>query len=391
GDEVTILSRVFNRMTAQVKQQRDDLIRAREDSEERRNFIETVLSGVSAGVVGLDQNGAIEMRNAAARRMIGEVAELPEEMRRIFETARGALSGAAQGQVTLERKGETREFLVRVGARSSADAALGYVMTLDDLTALVSAQREAAWGDVARRIAHEIKNPLTPIQLSAERLRRKFAKIDGVDQASVEQYTDVIVRQAGDIRRMVDEFSKFARMPSPELAPANLSALLRDAVLLQSAARPEIDYRIEGADAPVETRCDAGMITQALTNILKNAAEAIDARLETRPEDDYSGRIVARIETRGEEVRVAVCDNGVGLPANASELTEPYVTTRAKGTGLGLAIVKKIAEQHGGELTLEAAEPQADERPGARVSLVLPARKGDGGGEGAASSGKNEA
>ncbi len=384
GDEVALLSRVFNRMTAQVKGQRDELVHAKEESEERRNFIETVLSGVSAGVVGLDASGRVEMRNEAAARILGEAepgGALPEALRGLFATAARAVDGVAQGQVAMETEEGRRELLVRVAARSSADHGLGYVMTLDDLTALVSAQREAAWGDVARRIAHEIKNPLTPIQLSAERLRRKFAPLAGEERAAFEQYADVIIRQAGDIRRMVDEFSRFARMPSPAPKPTDVAALLRDAVLMQRTARPDIAWEVEGADAPQLLACDGGMISQALTNLLKNGAEAIDSQAELDPAFAGSGRILAQLKPEGAGVALIVEDNGIGLPKDRARLTEPYVTTRAKGTGLGLAIVKKIAEQHDGALRLDDARAPADEsgRRGARVSLVLPRREGAAG------------
>ncbi|MEM7269689.1 MAG: ATP-binding protein [Pseudomonadota bacterium] len=245
-------------------------------------------------------------------------------------------------------------------------------MTIDDLTALVSAQREAAWGDVARRIAHEIKNPLTPIQLSAERLKRKFGKLAGDERENFDQYADVIVRQAADIRRMVDEFSRFARMPEPETAPTDLAKLTREAVLLQSAAREDIAYDLTGAEDVLMVDCDAGLISQALTNLLKNAAEAIDGRLETTPEP--GGEIRVRLADVEGAIRLTIEDNGVGLPgAERSRLTEPYVTTRKKGTGLGLAIVKKIAEQHRGALTLEDAAPFAEgQSEGARAVITLP-------------------
>ncbi|MEX2520626.1 MAG: PAS domain-containing sensor histidine kinase [Paracoccaceae bacterium] len=379
GDEVALLSRVFNRMTAQVKTQRDELIAANHDSEQRRNFMEAVLSGVSAGVIGLNPGGRIEMMNAAARRMLDIGAEepeaLPEDMKHIFAIAARAVTGAAQGHVTLTTGGAVREFLVRVAARSPLDPTQGYVMTLDDLTALVSAQREAAWGDVARRIAHEIKNPLTPIQLSAERLRRKFAPLAGAERANFEQYADVIIRQAGDIRRMVDEFSRFARMPNPEPKPADISAILRDAVLLQQAARADISYVVKGVEAPHILACDPGMISQALTNLLKNAAEAIDSRIEKDPGFANAGRIGATLESGAAALSIIIEDDGIGLPAaDRARLTEPYVTTREKGTGLGLAIVKKIAEQHGGALRLESAQDDTAAESGARVVLILPLR-----------------
>ncbi len=378
GDEIGLLSRSFNRMTAQLKRQRDQLVSAKEESEIRRSFMETVLSGVSAGVIGLDRDGRVEMMNAAARRMLETGKRDPErppvEAEPIFAAARRAFHGAAQGQVTVPVGEAQREFLVRVAARSQNDPGQGYVMTLDDLTALVSAQREAAWGDVARRIAHEIKNPLTPIQLSAERLRRKFAPLLGEERAAFEQYAEVIVRQAGDIRRMVDEFSRFARMPSPEAKTEDVARLLRDATLLQREARPDLVFDLRGADQPLTLRCDGGMISQALTNLIKNAVEAIDDRIEAEPAFAGKGRVVAALTVDGETATLAVEDNGVGLPkSDRSRLAEPYVTTREKGTGLGLAIVKKIAEQHGGALRLETAMWDGAEA-GARVAIVLPRR-----------------
>ncbi|MGB1215551.1 MAG: ATP-binding protein [Pikeienuella sp.] len=384
GDEVALLSRVFNRMTAQVKEQRDDLIESHQESESRRNFIETVLSGVSAGVVGLDENGRIETFNAAAATMLGiplsagqVLVDIAPAVVPVFDKAKSAMDRTASDHVRTVIDGQEREFLARVAATSS-ETGDGFVLTLDDLTALVSAQREAAWGDVARRIAHEIKNPLTPIQLSAERLRRKYASLAGEDQANFEQYADVIIRQAGDIRRMVDEFSKFARMPEPEAKLSNVTKLVQDAVLLQRAARPDIAFSLSGDDTEINVRCDTGMISQALTNLIKNAAEAIDSKNENNPDEQLNGQIFVTIETLDGRVSVIVDDNGVGLPkADRARLTEPYVTTRRKGSGLGLAIVKKIAEQHGGALTLTDA-PLTDEmgaplrESGARVQLSLP-------------------
>lgn len=374
GDEVALLSRIFNRMTDQVKTQHDALTAASTESEERRSFIEAVLSGVSSGVIGLDQNGKIEVMNGSAGRMVGPGSDLPDELAKAFIAAQASITGTSQRQVAIDLEDGNREFLVRVAARSPQDFSQGYVMTLDDLTALVSAQREAAWGDVARRIAHEIKNPLTPIQLSAERLRRKFGALAGKDEASFNQYTDVIIRQAGDIRRMVDEFSKFARMPEPELRDEDISAILSDAVHLQQSGRPDITYSLSGVDAPLTIRCDRGLMSQALTNILKNAAEAIDGKIEKHSEYTGKGKIDAVVSQVGRTLEVVVTDNGIGLPAGSrSELTEPYVTTREKGTGLGLAIVKKIIEQHGGALQLDNNVHEHG-ASGAIVKITLPVR-----------------
>lgn len=381
GDEVALLSTVFNRMTAQVKGQRDALVSANRESEERRNFTETVLSGVSAGVIGLDADGSVELANEAARAMLGiekdptgkSLNDIAPAAVDIFEKAATSVSGSALSQIEMTINGVHRELLVRISARSSRDIDQGYVMTIDDLTALVSAQREAAWGDVARRIAHEIKNPLTPIQLSAERLKRKFTKLDGEDTEALNRYADVIVRQAGDIRRMVDEFSRFARMPEPEASTVEVIEVVRDAILLQREAREDVRFERFGDDGPLVLNLDKGLMHQALTNLLKNACEAIDGRVETNPDFAGQGQIRITVDI-GDAVAISIEDNGVGLPtAERARLTEPYMTTREKGTGLGLAIVKKIAEQHQGALTLEDAEPFEDgAHQGAKVTLTLP-------------------
>lgn len=381
GDEVALLSSVFNRMTAQVKGQRDALVSANRESEERRNFTETVLSGVSAGVIGLDADGGVELANEAARKMLGieddptgkALDEIAPTAREVFEKAATSVSGSALSQIELEIDGVHRELLVRVSARSSRDIDQGYVMTIDDLTALVSAQREAAWGDVARRIAHEIKNPLTPIQLSAERLKRKFSKLDGDEAEGLNRYADVIMRQAGDIRRMVNEFSRFARMPEPEAETVEIVSVVRDAILLQSSAREDVVFERFGDEGPMALNLDKGMMHQALTNLLKNACEAIDGRTEEVPDFAGDGRVHVTVNI-GDTVAISVEDNGIGLPAaERTRLTEPYVTTREEGTGLGLAIVKKIAEQHQGALTLEDAAPfEEGAHQGAKVTLTLP-------------------
>ncbi|MGB0507600.1 MAG: ATP-binding protein [Pikeienuella sp.] len=379
GDEVSLLGRVFNRMTAQVKQQRDELIEAHQESEQRLNFIETVLSGVSAGVIGLSSAGVVEMVNDAAQTMLSKEIEFGDDLTAIapetaevFNQACTSAARSAHAHIVVVIKGHEREFLVRVAARSS-DIEQGYVMTLDDMTALAAAQREAAWGDVARRIAHEIKNPLTPIQLSAERMRRKFAKRVGEDQETFEQYADVIVRQAGDIRRMVDEFSRFARMPLPESGEHDLSKLLNDVVLMHQDSHSDVSVKVDGCDTAALCECDSTMITQAMTNIIKNAIESIETKLETS--DQEAGNVAVSILRNGSIYEITVDDDGLGLPqAQRNNLTEPYVTTRKKkGTGLGLAIVKKIIEQHDGSLTLTDAPPTEDGGlGGARVVVKLP-------------------
>jgi two-component system nitrogen regulation sensor histidine kinase NtrY len=380
-DEIAVLSRVFNRMTEQVKGQRDALLDANRETERRRRFIEAVLSGVTAGVIRLDADGRIAIMNDAARTMLsrGDVddagkllADVAPIFAPVLAQAGARRSGAADDRVSGLVDGREREFMVRAVRVAQEDGGDAFVLTFDDLTELASAQRMAAWGDVARRIAHEIKNPLTPIQLSAERLKRKFGPmIGGDDRARFDQYSDMIVRQAGDIRRMVDEFSQFARMPAPELAAHDLGKVLRESVLLQDAAGGAVKFTCA---IPAEGRkivFDRGLIAQALTNLLKNAGEAVEARLAEHPEP--RGEVRAELVEDGEFALIRITDNGVGLPANRGRLMEPYVTTREKGTGLGLAIVKKIAQDHDGAFDIEdAPEDWAEGRRGARAVIRLP-------------------
>jgi two-component system nitrogen regulation sensor histidine kinase NtrY len=365
-----------------VKGQRDALIAANAETERRRRLFDSVLSGVTAGVIGLDGAGRIEMMNAAAaalldlgddaaagRPLVEAVPEFAETLHRL--DARKA--GLAQGEVRLRRKGRERDLLVRVAARAADGGGIeGYVVSFDDVTDLVVAQRMAAWGDVARRIAHEVKNPLTPIQLSAERLRRKFGPMVGEERAALEQYADVIVRQTNDLRRIVDEFSKFARMPAPDRRPLDLGKLVADAVVLQESARPDIRYGVALPELAVLAHLDGTMINQAFTNLLKNAAEAIDERLAKEP-DGPAGEIRVALAADAKELVIDIQDNGNGLPEQPARLFEPYVTHRAKGTGLGLPIVKKIVEEHDGTLELMPAPVfEGNERPGAWARIVLP-------------------
>ena len=387
-DEIAVLARIFNRMTEQVKAQRDALVAVNQETERRRRFSATVLSGVTAGVARIAADGRVELLNEAGARMLGvtaaEAAGQPlSQVAPVFlpllEAARAGRGGQATERVHDRVDGTERDFLARV-ARISPEGqgveAEVYVLTFDDLTELVAAQRMAAWGDIARRIAHEIKNPLTPIQLSAERLKRKFADgLEGRDRERFDSYADMIVRQAGDIRRMVDEFSKFARMPAPDLEPDDLAGILRDAVMLQAEAGGPVRFQAEGVGDPLPLRCDRAMLAQALTNLLKNAGEAVEARLSDRP--DPPGRVTAELRRDEDAAEIRVIDNGVGLPETGrSRLLEPYVTTREKGTGLGLAIVKKIAEEHGGTFALEDAprdvEAPLDAPRGAMAIIRLP-------------------
>ncbi len=388
-DEVGVLGRAFNRMISQLGAQRDALMSANRQNDERRRFTETVLAGVSAGVIGLDHDGMITIVNRAAARLLNAA---PEELegRHYSETVpelagliRRAISepvARASGEVTVKRGSTTRALSVQVASERGTDSS-GYVATFDDITDLVSAQRTAAWADVARRIAHEIKNPLTPIQLSAERLKRKYAGEVTTDPEVFSQCTDTIIRQVGDIGRMVDEFSSFARMPTPVMRRENAQELIQQAVFLQRVANAQITFETHLPRDPVYFECDGRLVAQALTNVLKNAAEGVNARLSQG--DDRPGRIVIALEPGEEKIVFRVTDNGVGLPhEHRDRLTEPYVTTRAKGTGLGLAIVRKILEDHGGELILQDAghgtpdnEQQSESPRGAEVVLIFPPRQ----------------
>jgi two-component system nitrogen regulation sensor histidine kinase NtrY len=368
------LGETFNKMTQELRTQRDDIVRARDVIDSRRRFTEAVLAGASAGVIGVDAAGKISIVNRSAERLIGtSVAEalgrpLIDVVPELKEIIAGALDGGqrlVQGQVILSRGGRDRTVSVRVTTEQSGDPQHGYVVTLDDITELVIAQRTSAWADVARRIAHEIKNPLTPIQLSAERLRRKYGKTITEDRAVFEQCTETIVRQVDDIRRMVDEFSRFARMPKPVMVPEDVADTVRQIVFLMRVGHADIDIDVALAEDPMPARFDRRLISQALTNIIKNATEAISA---VPAKELGRGHIEVATAREGGDIVIDVVDNGVGLPKeHRSRLLEPYVTTREKGTGLGLAIVGKILEDHGGRIELHDA---GEKTPGARGAWI---------------------
>ena len=363
----------FNKMTTELRTQNTDLVRARDQIDERRRFGEAVLAGVGAGVIGLDAAGKITILNRSAERLLGvtegamigrEAVEAIPEINTLIRDA-FADNYRVNGTVTMSRGGRERTFNVRVTTEQADETEHGYVITLDDITELVTAQRSSAWADIARRIAHEIKNPLTPIQLSAERLKRKYGKTLLQDREIFEQCTETIIRQVGDIGRMVDEFSSFARMPKPVVESQDLAETIRQAVFLQRVGHQNIKFDTELPHGVMTARFDRRLISQALTNILKNAAEAIEALPQ---EERDNGRILVRTSHEDEMIAIDVIDNGPGLPKeNRERLLEPYVTTREKGTGLGLAIVGKIFEEHGGRIELN----DAPDGRGAWIRLTL--------------------
>ena len=370
------LGETFNKMTQELRTQRDDIVRARDLIDSRRRFTEAVLAGASAGVIGVDAESCISILNRSAERLIGRteaealgrpLTEIVPELADMFAAARSGLQRLVQGQVTINRNGQERNLSVRVTSEQSGAAEGGYVVTLDDITELVTAQRTSAWADVARRIAHEIKNPLTPIQLSAERLRRKYAGVIKEDGGIFQQCTDTIVRQVDDIKRMVDEFSRFARMPKPVMTAEDVADTVRQVVFLQRVGNADIGIDLEIAEDPMPARFDRRLISQALTNIIKNASEAIAA---VPPQELGRGRIRVWAGREGNDIVIDVIDNGIGLPKeNRSRLLEPYVTTRDKGTGLGLAIVGRILEEHGGRIELRDAADKIPAQRGAWMRL----------------------
>ena len=382
-DEIAQLSVYFNKMTRQLKGQRDRLLENTAQIEERRRLFDSVLSSVTSGVVGLDAQGRVSFVNRSARRLLGwAVGEHKEhhlevvvpEFSPLFARLKESGNDSVQDEVKVVRGGRLENLLVRVAPRTSEGGALeGYVIAFDDVTDLVAAQRSAAWGDVARRIAHEIKNPLTPIQLSAERIRRKFSPKLDADADDLDRMTQVIVRQTNDLRRIVDEFSKFARMPEAVKQREDIVAILNQAVTLQQAGQPDVAFQIDIPDQVIPLSLDATMISQALTNLIKNAGEAIETRLEKGVSPELTPAIAISLTDQDTQVSITISDNGIGLPQDRAKLFEPYVTTRDKGTGLGLPIVKKIIEEHGGVLRLDDAEPLGDtQHVGAAATIELP-------------------
>ena len=355
ADEIGLLNRAFNRMTAQLERQTDALVSANAELEDRRSFIEAVLESVSAGVITIDGDRRVLLMNAPAQNTLlegGQGGTQPETLDEMApQIAAMVIAGLERGVVSHTRQGELMTLAVKLVREGD-----GHVITFEDITRQLLDQRQAAWSDVARRIAHEIKNPLTPIQLATERLKRRYRKQIEQDGDLFDELTNTIVRQVGDLRKMVDEFSSFARLPKPVFRPEDALDLIRQSLFLQEVANPDINYgfttEVEG---PLKIQADRHQLGQAVTNILKNAAEAIEARTPHAPED-YRGRIGVTVREDVDSITVCVTDNGIGLPQDRERILEPYVTTRAKGTGLGLAIVNKIVEEHGGEMSFSSVD-----------------------------------
>ncbi|MGR3501183.1 ATP-binding protein [Pseudaestuariivita sp.] len=380
-DEIALLSRYFNQMTRQLKGQRQTLLTNTDQIERRRRLFDSVLTSVTSGVVGLDAQGRVTFVNRSAERLLDwqenqqslALALAVPEFGALFEQLQDGHAATVQEEIKVSRAGKTENLLVRMARREGAEGENeGYVVAFDDVTDLVTAQRTAAWGDVARRIAHEIKNPLTPIQLSAERIKRKFASRLGEDSDQLEQMTGVIVRQTNDLRRIVDEFSKFARMPEPVLKTHDIAELLKAAVLLQDAGQPDVAFTSDIPGTPLMVDVDDTMIAQAFTNLMKNAGEATETFKEKTGEA-LAAEVRITCTPEADSITITIDDNGIGLPEDPSRLFEPYVTTRDKGTGLGLPIVKKIIEEHGGTLALETAPVFTNaSHAGARAVIRLP-------------------
>ncbi|ARQ58170.1 PAS domain-containing sensor histidine kinase [Rhizobium sophoriradicis] len=382
--DVANLSRTFNKMISEIRTQRDEILEAKDEVDDRRRFIEAVLSGVTAAVIGVEQERRIAIVNSSAETLMSlsadamlgkQLADIAPEVDQVLTEAAVRHRGDFRKQIALVRGGTVRTLSVQVTREEVRDMSESYVITLDDITDLVIAQRSTAWGDVARRIAHEIKNPLTPIQLSAERIQRRYGKqIDQNDRTVFDQCTDTIIRQVGDIGRMVDEFSAFARMPKPTKEPSDLREILRDAIFLREMGNQHVAFQQDFGDQPLEGLFDSRMLGQAFGNLIKNAVEAIEA-VPSDERDERKILVRAALDAGRDRFTVDVIDNGRGLPVeNRHSILEPYMTMREKGTGLGLAIVKKIIEEHGGQLELHDAPADFDRGSGAMIRVHLPRR-----------------
>lgn len=381
--DVGSLSRTFNKMISELRSQRDELIVARDEVDDRRRFIEAVLSGVTAAVIGVEEDRTITIANPSAGLLLGldpdalpgrRLIEVAPEIDNLLSDAASRSRKEFRGEIAMIQGGKERNLNVQITREESHAGKESFVITMDDITDLMIAQRSTAWSDVARRIAHEIKNPLTPIQLSAERLKRRYGRhIAEDDRAVFDQCTDTIVRQVEDIGRMVDEFSSFARMPKPSKETSDLRTILKDAVFLREMGNNHIRFIRDWGEEPLTGAFDSRMLGQAFSNLIKNAVEAIEAIPAGQTREEYKIMVRAKPDPRGDRLVVEIIDNGKGLPQeNRHRILEPYMTMRDKGTGLGLPIVKKIIEEHGGHLEIHDAPPDFDHGFGAMFRVILP-------------------
>ena len=384
GDEIAFLGKVFNQMTRKVKQQRDKLLQINKKTEDQSKFLEAVIGGVTGGIISLDAKGRVEIINNGARSILNlpptdfagkKIKDLVKEFDPAVKKVLSSFEDIFVEDLILNRGAKSLHILLKVSARQSGERNLkGIILTFDDITSLVAAQRDAAWGDVARRIAHEIKNPLTPIKLSAERLKKKFLPNKNIPIDDLREYADMIIRQTKVLQRIVDEFSKFSRMPEPRKEKVSIKKVIKSTVLLQKTVFPKVEFKVLEEEDNLFILADITMITQALTNLLKNAVESIEADAKDMGKNSFEGLIEIKLFKIGPDLEISICDTGLGLNSKASNYFEPYVTTKKTGTGLGLAITRKIIEQHEGSLELFDSETIIDSNVvnGATARILIP-------------------
>ncbi|MEM6812391.1 MAG: PAS domain-containing sensor histidine kinase [Pseudomonadota bacterium] len=386
-EEFDYLADSFNRMTNQIQQQRDELIATNRQLDDRRRFTEAVLAGVPAAVIGINAKNEITFVNtmasdllSAAGELVGQsLIDLVPDLDEALEKARKRPNKVTSTELSfITPESKKRILNIRIAIETINETDHSAVVTFDDITELQSAQRKAAWADVARRIAHEIKNPLTPIQLSAERLKRKYKDEIKSDLNTFEACTDTIIKHVGDIGKMVNEFSDFARMPEPSLKRQKIISDLKELLLFQRSANQDIEFEIiDDTKKDVFIYCDSQLMRQAFTNILQNSIDSLSEKLKT--DKDFQAKIAIYFSITDENFILSVSDNGLGFPESkeGQDLTEPYITYKEKGTGLGLAIVKKIIADHEGQLLLGGNEyiqkhKKWNDLGGAHVTFVLP-------------------
>ncbi len=384
-DEVAILGKVFNKMTRQIKKQRDSLLSINSKTEEKKRQFEAVLDGASGGIIGTSASGVIEVINVAAEKILGlleneglskDLKDIVPEFIPLFNKTMFLDGGSLEEEVEISRDNIREKIFLKISIIKSDEGQLeGYVFTFDDLTDLVAAQRSAAWGDVARRVAHEVKNPLTPIKLAAERLKKHFLNLNEKERLSASEYANMIIRQTESLNRLVTEFSNFSRLPLPKKVELDLCKLIESAILLQKVAHKDIIFKFKKSEDCIPILGDGQMLNQAFLNLIKNSIEAINSARETELIDKNKsyGQVEVDIQTQNNEVCVTILDNGIGLPKNVNRLFEPYVTIKKEGTGLGLSIVKKIIEDHSGSLFLIPGQKMRGcDHFGAEAKIILP-------------------